>query len=186
LTLVRRLVQMHGGSISVHSDGPGAGSEFVIYLPMYEQPMPEVGSTASEPAGTPTTKSGPIRILVVDDNRDSADSLGLLLELVGNEVRVVHDGQAAVDAANEFQPRVVLLDIGLPTLNGYEAARKIREQPWSKQAVMIAVTGWGEDVDRQRSREAGFDHHLVKPLDFDALTALLANVEEPEATIDAV
>jgi len=186
LTLVRRLVQMHGGSISVHSDGPGAGSEFVIYLPIYEQPMPEVGSTASEPAGTPTTKSGPIRILVVDDNRDSADSLGLLLELVGNEVRVVHDGQAAVDAANEFQPRVVLLDIGLPTLNGYEAARKIREQPWSKQAVMIAVTGWGEDVDRQRSREAGFDHHLVKPLDFDALTALLANVEEPEATIDAV
>jgi signal transduction histidine kinase/ActR/RegA family two-component response regulator len=183
LTLVRRLVHMHGGAISVHSDGPGQGSEFIISLPMYEWQTPsEVSSAASEPSGTPAPKSGPIRILVVDDNRDSADSLGLLLELVGNEVRIVHDGQAAVEAANEFQPRVVLLDIGLPTLNGYEAARKIREQPWSKQAVMIAVTGWGEDVDRQRSKQAGFDHHLVKPVDLDALTALLATVETPEAT----
>jgi signal transduction histidine kinase len=178
LTLVRRLVQMHGGVISVHSDGHGKGSEFVISLPLYERQAPsEVSSAALEPSGTPALKSGPIRILVVDDNRDSADSLGLLLELVGNEVRVVHDGQAAVDAANEFQPNVVLLDIGLPTLNGYEAARKIREQAWSKQVVLIAVTGWGEDVDRQRSKQAGFDHHLVKPVDLDALTALLATVE---------
>lgn len=180
LTLVRRLVQMHGGAISVHSEGPGKGSEFVISLPLYERQAPsEFSSATSAPSGTPAPKSGSIRILVVDDNRDSADSLGLLLELVGNEVRIVHDGQAAVDAANEFQPRVVLLDIGLPTLNGYEAARKIREQPWSKQSMMIAVTGWGDDVDRQRSKEAGFDHHLVKPVDLDALTALLATVVTP-------
>jgi CheY-like chemotaxis protein len=98
------------------------------------------------------------------------------MKLLGNEVRVVHDGLAAVDVANEFEPRVVLLDIGLPSLNGYEAARKIRQQPWAKNAVLIAVTGWGETVDRQHSKEAGFDHHLVKPVDLDALTNLLASV----------
>ena len=182
LTLVRRLVQMHDGAISVHSDGPGQGSEFIISLPVYDSQTPtEAGTAVSEPSETLAPKSGPIRILVVDDNHDSADSLGLLLKLVGNEVRIVHDGQDAVDTANEFQPRVVLLDIGLPTLNGYEAARKIREQPSGKQAVMIAVTGWGEAVDRQRSKQAGFDHHLVKPVDFDALTALLATVEAHDA-----
>jgi signal transduction histidine kinase/ActR/RegA family two-component response regulator len=176
LTLVRRLVQMHGGTITVRSDGRGKGSEFIIGLPMFEDPSPaEVESVTIQKALV--EKSAPLRILVVDDNQDSADSLGLLMELLGNEVRVVHDGQKAVDVAKEFQPRVVLLDIGLPTINGYEAARKIREQPWGKQAVMVAVTGWGEDVDRQRSKDAGFDHHLVKPVDLDALTALLATVE---------
>lgn len=183
LTLVRRLVHMHGGAITVQSDGPGKGSEFIISLPMHDRQIPsEVKSTVSAQSETLAHKPGGVRILVVDDNHDSADSLGLLLKLVGNDVRVVHDGQVAVDVANEFQPRVVLLDIGLPTLNGYEAARKIREQPWSNQAVMIAVTGWGEDVDRQRSKQAGFDHHLVKPVDLDALTALLATVQTPTAT----
>jgi len=182
LTLVRRLVQMHGGTITVRSDGPGKGSEFIITLPMFDQELPaEVESVKPAREALPN-KSAHVRILVVDDIHDSADSLGLLLELVGNEVRVVHDGQTAVEVANEFQPRVVLLDIGLPTLNGYEAARKIREQPWARQAVMIAVTGWGEDVDRQRSKQAGFDHHLVKPVDLDALTALLATVQTPTAT----
>ncbi|MDX6290029.1 MAG: hypothetical protein QOH42_1828, partial [Blastocatellia bacterium] len=105
-----------------------------------------------------------------------ADSLGLLLKLLGNEVRVAHDGLAAVDLANEFQPRVVLLDIGLPTLNGFEAAERIRQLPWGKQAIMIAVTGWGENVDRQRSKKAGFDYHLVKPVDPDVLTRLLQSL----------
>jgi len=182
LTLVRRLVQMHGGTITVRSDGPGKGSEFIIALPMFDQELPaEVESVKPAREALPH-KPATVRILVVDDNHDSADSLGLLLELVGNEVRVVHDGQTAVEVANEFQPRVVLLDIGLPTLNGYEAARKIRKQPWAKQAVMIAVTGWGEDVDRRRSKQAGFDHHLVKPVDLDALTALLATVQTLTAT----
>jgi signal transduction histidine kinase/ActR/RegA family two-component response regulator len=182
LTLVRRLVQMHGGTITVHSDGRGKGSEFIIDLPMFEQQLSaEVKSVKPSREALPH-KPAPVRILVVDDNHDSADSLGLLLQLVGNEVRIVHDGQTAVEVADEFQPRVVLLDIGLPTLNGYDAARRIREQPWGKQAVIIAVTGWGEDVDRHRSKEAGFDHHLVKPVDLDALTALLATVQTPMAT----
>lgn len=182
LTLVRRLVQMHGGTITVRSDGPGKGSEFIIGLPMFDQQLPTEVKSIPRSHDALADKPAPVRILVVDDNHDSADSLGLLLELVGNEVRVVHDGQIAVDVANEFQPRVVLLDIGLPTLNGYEVAQRIREQPWGKQAIMIAVTGWGEAVDRQRSKEAGFDHHLVKPVDLDALTAMLATVQTATAT----
>ena len=175
LTLVKRLVEMHGGTITVHSGGPGKGSEFVVRVPI----------TASEPAQSQvrarkrqelaTEPSAPIRILVVDDNHDSADSLGLLLKLLGNEVRIVHDGLAAVDAAREFEPHVVLLDIGLPTMDGYEAAQKIRLEAGG-QTVLIAVTGWGRDIDRQRSKEAGFDHHLVKPLDPDALLRLLATL----------
>jgi CheY-like chemotaxis protein len=123
--------------------------------------------------GKPTS----FRILVVDDNRDSAESLGLLLKLLGYEVRVVHDGLTAVRVAGEFEPRAVLLDIGLPSLNGYDAARRIRQQPGGAQAVLIAVTGWGQEVDRQRSKQAGFDHHLVKPLDPDTLTTLLASLK---------
>jgi signal transduction histidine kinase/ActR/RegA family two-component response regulator len=177
LTLVRRLVQLHGGTITVHSGGRGKGSEFIIGLPMFAQQLPAEVQPVKAIQAASAEKSAPLRILVVDDNQDSADSLGLLMELVGNKVKVVHDGQTAVEVANGFQPHVVLLDIGLPTINGYEVARKIREQPWGKHAVMVAVTGWGEDVDRQRSKEAGFDHHLVKPIDLDALTALLATVE---------
>lgn len=176
LTLVKRLVELHGGTITVQSDGSGKGSEFVVRVPMANsQPAtPEIVVTGKQ---EPTTEVGPpIRILVVDDHKDSADSLGLLLKLLGNDVRIVHDGLAAVEVANEFEPRVVLLDIGLPTLNGYEAAQRIRQQPWGNQAVLIAVTGWGQEVDRQRSKQAGFDHHLVKPVDPDALTRLLATL----------
>ena len=177
LTLVRRLVQMHGGAITAQSEGPGKGSEFTFSLPVFNPQMPpEIKSPGATTRETQAPEPGSVRILVVDDNHDSADSLGLLLQLVGNEVRVVHDGQTAVDVAVDYQPRVVLLDIGLPTMNGYEVARKMREQVWGKQAVMIAITGWGEDVDRQLSKDAGFDHHLVKPVDLDALTALLAMV----------
>jgi signal transduction histidine kinase/ActR/RegA family two-component response regulator len=176
LTLVRRLVQMHGGMITVHSDGPGKGSEFILALPMSERQLPLEDKTLKLEQGWPIDQVTPVRILVVDDNLDSADSLGLLLKLMGNDVRVVHDGQTAVEAASEFQPHVVLLDIGLPVLNGYDAARKIREQPWGQKVVLIAVTGWGQDIDRQHSKQAGFDHHLVKPVDPDTLTRLLASV----------
>jgi PAS domain S-box-containing protein len=177
LTLVKRLIEMHGGTITAQSDGPGKGSEFIMRVPtaaVADSSLPEIRTEGAEEGATETPK--PIRILVVDDNEDSADSLGLLLKLLGNEVRIAHDGLAAVNMANEFEPRVVLLDIGLPTLNGFEAAEKIRQQPWAKQAVMIAVTGWGEAVDRQRSKKAGFDHHLVKPVDPDVLTRLLQSL----------
>jgi PAS domain S-box-containing protein len=176
LTLVKRLVEMHGGTITVHSDGSGQGSEFVMRVPVAtSEPLPSAIEVKSKPklASEPAT---PIRILVVDDNHASADSLGLLLRLLGNEVRIEHDGLAAVEAAREFEPRVVLLDIGLPKLNGYETAQRIRQQPWASKAVLIALTGWGRDVDREHSRQAGFDHHLVKPLDLDVLTQLLAEL----------
>jgi CheY-like chemotaxis protein len=144
-----------------------------VPLTSSRQAQPEIRAKQRE---RKTKKGRPIRILVVDDNQDSADSLGLLMKLMGNEVRVVNDGLEAVDVANEFEPRVVLLDIGLPTLNGYEAAKRIRQHPWGNQAVLIAVTGWGETVDRQRSKQAGFDHHLVKPVDPDVLTHLLTSL----------
>ena len=176
LTLVKRLVEMHGGTIAVHSDGRGKGSEFVVRVPVASSRLPTEEISTKGKHGSENGKSSSVRILVVDDNHDSADSMGLLLKLLGNEVRIVHDGQAAVDVANEFEPRVVLLDIGLPEMNGYEAARKIREQPWGNRATLIAVTGWGHEVDRQRSKNAGFDHHLVKPVDPDALTKLLSSL----------
>ena len=139
LTLVKRLVEMHGGAITAYSDGRGKGSKFIVRVPLASSHLAQPGIRAKRKERK--TKTGrPIRILVVDDNQDSADSLGLLLKLLGNEVRVVNDGLAAVDVANEFEPRVVLLDIGLPTLNGYEAAKKIRQQPWGNQAVLVAVT----------------------------------------------
>ena len=172
LTLVKRLVEMHGGTISAQSNGRGQGSEFVVTVPgASAHPGPEVPAKGTE---RKLEGKRPTRILVVDDNEDSADSMGLLMKLLGNEVRIVHDGLAAVDVAKEFEPRVVLLDIGLPTLNGYETAKEIRRQPWGKEAVLIAVTGWGEEDHRRRSRKAGFDHHLVKPVDPDELTNLLA------------
>ncbi len=176
LTLVKRLVEMHGGTITVHSDGHDQGSEFVVRVPLAAAQTTGILVRTRGENHIKKAATGPLKILVVDDNLDSADSLGLLMSLLGNEVRIVHDGLAAVEAANEFRPRVVLLDIGLPKLNGYEAAKTIRQQPGGKEAVLIAVSGWGEDIDRQRSKNAGFDHHLVKPLDPDALTNLLAEL----------
>jgi CheY-like chemotaxis protein len=116
------------------------------------------------------------RILIVDDNRDAAISLGMLLELSGYEIETAYDGSAAIDAAARFQPQVILLDIGLPGLDGYEVARRMRSEPWGKQATLVAVTGWGQAEDRERSKAAGFDAHLVKPVDHDALVKLLAEI----------
>ena len=170
LTLVKNLVEMHDGTVEVRSAGVGRGSEFVVHLPIsveaYEPPP--------EPTGRPPTPTTARRILVVDDNRDSAESLAELLELIGNRTHAAYDGLEAVEAAEAFRPDVVLLDIGLPKLNGYEAARKIRERPWGKNVVLVALTGWGQEEDRQKSREAGFDAHMVKPVDFAALKKLLA------------
>ncbi len=173
LTLVRRLVEMHDGSVEAFSDGAGKGCEFIVHMPVIGQTVeikPVVGTSESE--HPQARKKG--RVLVVDDNRDSADSLAMLLRLEGSEVRIAYDGIEAVDAAKNFEPAVILLDIGLPRLNGYEAARRIRENAAAGgQPILIALTGWGQDEDKRRSKEAGFDHHMVKPVDPDVLAKLL-------------
>ena len=172
LGLARSLVEMHGGTIEASSAGPGSGSEFVVRLPVAvaaspaEEPAPAAGSTARADAPA-------LRVLVVDDNQDSADSLSALLQLMGHEVRTAYDGIEAVAAAGAFAPDLVLLDIGLPRMNGYEAARRIRKQPGGRDMTLIAVTGWGQDDDKRRSREAGFNLHITKPLDPATLERLL-------------
>jgi len=170
LTLVKRLVELHGGSIQAHSDGPGKGSEFIVRLPVVSE-----GSAvhATDIDDAPAATKSLLRILIVDDNRDAADSLSEMLKLMGNDTRTAYDGQQGVDLAGEYRPDVILLDIGLPRLNGYEACRLIREQPTGKGAVLIALTGWGQDEDRRRSHEAGFDHHMVKPVDPGALMSMI-------------
>ena len=174
LTLVKRLVEMHGGRVEARSDGHDRGSEFVVRLPM----VLAVGREVEPPEGGESVgPSTPRRVLVADDNADSAESLGRLLELLGNEVRTASDGVQAVDVAAAFRPDVILLDIGMPKMNGYDACRRIREQPWAEQAVMVALTGWGRDQDKRRSQEAGFDQHMVKPVDPAALERLLAGLK---------
>ena len=179
LSLVKGLVEMHGGTIEARSDGEGKGSEFVVRLPVVT-PDP-ASSDGSDNSGGEVVTPGPRRVLVVDDNADAADSLGQLLELLGNEVRTAYDGEDGVRAAGEFRPAVVFCDIGMPKLNGYEAARRIRQQPWSKGMVLVALTGWGQDDDRRKTTEAGFDHHLVKPVEFAALTKLLSGLDAATA-----
>ena len=172
LMLVKNLVEMHDGTVEVHSAGVGHGTEFVVRLPiMLEATKPQpLKPIVSEP--TTTTAR---RILIVDDNLDAAASLAMLLKITGNETHTANDGLEAVEAAATFRPEIVLLDIGLPKLNGYEAYRRIREQPWGKNIVVVALTGWGQAEDREKSRNAGFEGHMVKPVDFAALTKLLAD-----------
>jgi PAS domain S-box-containing protein len=178
LTLVRRLVEMHGGSVVAQSGGRGQGSEFVVTLPL--APIADRDDADAEPkadesseAGTPAA-SGALQILVVDDNDDSANSLAMLLALAGHRTHVAHDGPSALARAEALRPQAILLDLGLPGLNGYEVCRQLRDQPWARATPIIAITGWGQAEDRQRSKEAGFDGHLVKPVVFDELAALLA------------
>jgi PAS domain S-box-containing protein len=169
LTLAKRLVQMHGGSIEAHSAGEGRGSEFVVRLPvMIERPdaAPPPARGMDEPAHT-------YRILVVDDNRDAAASLAMLMQMTGHETFTAGDGPEALEAMERRRPEVVLLDIGLPTMNGHEVCRRAREQPWGHDMLIIALTGWGQEEDRRKSRDAGFDGHLVKPVEYAALNALL-------------
>jgi CheY-like chemotaxis protein len=171
LALARRLIEMHGGTLTAHSGGPGQGSEFVVRLPVVLAADPSDAETTTVAAATK------IRILVVDDNRDSVESLAMLLRLTGHEVHTAGDGAEAVRSAVALKPDLILLDIGLPKMNGYEAARRIREA-LGDGVMLIALTGWGQDEDRRRSKEAGFDHHLTKPLQFDALQQLLAEMNK--------
>lgn len=174
LTLAQSLLELHGGRIEARSEGVGHGSEFVVTLPVAAAP-----DASSDRADEPTVpKSGQRRILVVDDNRDSADSLAQLLVLLGHDARPTYDGILALELAESFRPEVVLLDLGMPRLNGYDACRAIRSAPWGQEMLVIAQSGWAQQGDKDRSQEAGFDAHLVKPIDHEELLRLLARERE--------
>jgi PAS domain S-box-containing protein len=176
LSLVRRLVELHGGTVSAASEGVGRGSTFTVRLPLLAgAPASEAGPVVARPSADALVDSG-LRVLVVDDNVDAADTLSALLEMSGHVIRVANDGYQAIDVAMAFQPQVVFLDIGLPGMNGYEVARKLRETPGTEGSFLVALTGWGTREDRERSTEAGFDHHLTKPADLHAVEALLAGL----------
>lgn len=171
LALVKRLVEMHGGSVEAKSAGEGKGSEFLVRLPVLSRPATQATTEiAVEKPGTER------RILIVDDNRDSADSLAMLLEITGNKTFMAHDGIEAIEAVEKHRPEVVLLDIGLPKLSGHDVCRRVREYSWGKDIVVIALTGWGQEEDRRKSEEAGFNGHLVKPVNYDELLDLLSSL----------
>jgi CheY-like chemotaxis protein len=169
LTVVRKLVEMHGGHVQAYSEGPGRGSEFVVSLPTISGPHEDRKSAVEGPPRVAMRT----RILVVDDNLDSATSMSLLLKLDGHDVKMAHDGPAALACAKAFHPQVILLDIGLPGMSGYEVARELRRDESFADVVLIALTGYGQAEDRRKSKAAGFDHHLTKPLDDDALATVL-------------
>jgi signal transduction histidine kinase len=175
LNLVRGLVNMHGGSVEAHSDGPGKGTEVVVRLPALLSPG---RGTQNDPEPRDANPCS-YRILVVDDNKDGAESLAMMLRIMGHDTRTAHDGPAALAIAETFRPSVILLDIGLPKISGYDVARRIRQQPWGAGIVLIAQTGWGQEEDKCRSKEAGFNFHMVKPLDTAALEKLLAGLLLP-------
>ena len=170
LALVKSLVEMHGGTVEGRSEGVGRGSEFVVRLPLAVM-LPSIstpGSGSGQPAIAP-----PRRVLVVDDNKDAADSLAMLLKLIGADIRVVYSGADALKAFASFKPEVVLLDIGMPGMDGYEVARRLRNEPSSESVMLIALTGWGQEEDRRRSESFGFDQHLIKPPEIETLKTLL-------------
>jgi signal transduction histidine kinase/ActR/RegA family two-component response regulator len=179
LTLVRQLVQMHGGSVEVRSDGSGKGTEFIVRLPLVIVAQPDGEVKPDNKTKEPATAH---RILVADDNRDSADSLAMMLEMLGHEVSCAHDGVEALETAKRSKPELVFLDLGMPRMNGYDAARMIRNQPECNGVVLVALTGWGQEEDRRRSYEAGFDYHIVKPIDFTAVEKLLEDLNGSESS----
>jgi CheY-like chemotaxis protein len=168
------LVELHGGRVTAVSPGPGEGSTFTVRLPLAEAPHPPAPAPAPGVSTEPNARA--LRVLVVDDNADAAESLASLLELSGHETRVANDGEAAVRAAHEFRPEIVFLDIGMPGKDGYEVARELRDSADTRDVVLVALTGWGAKDDRARSRQAGFDHHLTKPAGLAAVDGLLAQV----------
>jgi len=182
LALVRRLTEMHGGTVTARSDGPGSGSEFTVRIPTLatEKVVRSPGSESEDVAAIE-----PRRILVADDNQDAAESLTLQLQLAGHDVRTVHDGLQAIEVAQTFKPHIVLLDLGMPKMDGYETARKLRLRSWGKSATLIALTGWGQQQDRRRTSEAGFDIHLVKPVSEVQLFRALASASQRKLGTDA-
>ncbi|HSK78902.1 MAG TPA: MEDS domain-containing protein [Thermoanaerobaculia bacterium] len=180
LALVRSLVELHGGSVEAWSDGPERGSEFVVRLPLLG--TERVAATGPREAAVPARRAAGRKVLVVDDNQDAAETLGKILEIAGHEVLVAHDGEEALAKAGRHRQEVVLLDIGLPKMDGYEVARRLRLDPGSEGLLLIAVTGYGNREDRERGKLSGFDYHLVKPIDLQQLERLLASRRRAEAT----
>jgi CheY-like chemotaxis protein/two-component sensor histidine kinase len=172
LAIVRRLVEMHGGTVTAHSGGPGMGSEFTVRLPLLASPRP-----AAEPSPLELRKPAARRIVVADDNEDVLDVLAWMLESQGHEVHVARDGLEAVEAAATYRPDVVLLDLGMPRLDGYGAAHRIRAQPWGRAMKLIAQSGYGQESDKRKAMAAGFDLHLTKPIDLERLNSALASLE---------
>ena len=165
---------MHGGAVSADSPGPGQGSTFTVRLPEGRSGPLKTGVAEGR-------QHAPRRVLVVDDNQDGAASMAMMLRLMGDEVRTAHDGVEAVEVARQFSPQVILMDIGMPRLNGLDATRRIRAQPWGQSTTIIALTGWGQNSDKERSREAGCDGHLVKPINLIDLEKLLSEVDSASA-----
>jgi len=176
LSLVKEFVELHGGRVTAHSAGPGQGSEFVVRLPVASDAA--AAEAPSAPAGNQAAALRR-RILVVDDNRDAAEALAMMLRIQGHDVRTAFDGLEGVAAAAAFRPEAILLDLGMPKLDGCAAARRIRAEPWGREPYLVALTGWGADEDRRQARAAGFDVHLTKPVDLDALTKMIAELPRP-------
>jgi CheY-like chemotaxis protein len=170
LALSKGLVHMHGGTISASSPGVGRGSEFLIRLPIAAVQDPPAVDVIRAATAVPV---GGLKVLVADDNEDAVESAAMILSLNGNDVKLASDGLEAVEAADRYRPDVVLLDIGMPKLNGFEACRRIRSEPWGRDMLVVAVTGWGQEEDRRRTAEAGFDAHFTKPVDFASVMALI-------------
>ena len=182
LTLVRRLLDLHGGSVHASSPGPGQGSEFIVRLPALDDAPVEIHEP---PDSQPKTRVERLHVLVVDDNIDSAESTATLLKVLGHDVRIAHDGRHAAELAAAEVPELVLLDLGLPEIDGYEVARRLRQQPGGDTMLIVAMTGYGSERERNRTQQAGFNHHLVKPISVDALEAVLrAAREEQSVTIE--
>jgi len=179
MTLAKNLVELHGGRITVHSDGPGRGSTFQVRLNLQLPAGRGAPAIAESPA--PDAERHSARVLIVDDNRDGAQGLALMLDLEGHDVRTAADGLEALEIAEEFRPNLVLLDIGMPGIDGYETARRMRARPWGQSVMLCAQTGWGQEDDKRRARNAGFDRHLVKPVDPEELARILAEVCHPAA-----
>jgi CheY-like chemotaxis protein len=169
LTLVRQLVEMHGGRVLARSEGLGRGSEFIAYLPLAPAPVEEAAAPASSPAEATATG---LRVLVVDDNQDGADMLALSLSILGHQVLTLYDPLEVEAAAERFRPELAFLDVGMPRLNGYDLAVRLRRHGWARDTYLVALTGWGQETDRRRSAESGFDEHLVKPIDLDTIVAM--------------
>jgi two-component system CheB/CheR fusion protein len=183
LTLVRNLVELHGGRVEALSAGIAQGSEFVVYLPALTNASDAI-SVSPDTIVPLAVGTATFRILVVDDNPDSAETLALLLQFGGHDVRTAHEGESALETAYAFRPQVIVLDIGLPKMDGYEVARRLRQDPEMKKLFLVALTGYGQDEDRQRSKDAGFDHHLVKPVDPAELQSVLTAIGPHASTCE--